>query len=103
MRICERCRQELPDFSFILSTRGASKFCKQCIEDTFAYDNPITYMHIFKELDIPFIQRLWIEAKNNADRNDLDPYRALYIYNAKMKLLSFRDFEYKDSEQFGRL
>lgn len=103
MRICKRCNQQLSETSFMSSTRSISSLCKQCIKDTFVCSDPNTYMNIIKELDIPFIKTIWEYTESSVNKKGFDSYRTLYIYNSRMKLLAFKNFGYKDSEQFRGL
>ena len=70
--------------------------CKECLGQQINHYYPQSFQWVFQTLDYPFLKYEWdILMRRYADRG---AKAVLGRYLSKMKLMSYRNYRYKDSE-----
>ena len=105
-RFCEKCKKvlNLEEFyqCYDLEKKpdGYLNQCKKCL--TMHVDNfdPKTYTWILQEIDVPYIPDEWnkLLARYGRDKSKLTGTTVLGRYLAKMKLVQYKDYHWKDNE-----
>lgn len=104
---CEKCKKTMDDKNFYTSNNlekypnfGKLTQCKNCM--TMHVDNwrPETYLWILEEIDVPYIPDEWnrLMLKYANDAAKVTGTTILGRYLAKMKLVQWKKYRYKDSE-----
>ena len=104
---CEKCKKTMDDKNFYTSNNlerypnfGKLTQCKNCM--TMHVDNwrPETYLWILEEIDVPYIPDEWnrLMLKYANDAAKITGTTILGRYLAKMKLVQWKKYRYKDSE-----
>lgn len=99
MKQCANCGMLLDEKQFLYSHRldrhpdGKQDFCKSCIASSIDIDNEETYMWVLEDADIPYIPYFWNQHK------DSDAIKVIAKYFARMKLCSFRELRFEDTER----
>ena len=108
IRYCPICKKRLkPSDSYTFKDGKKDTYCKDCRLVGCSDSQPWTYFPIMQLFNIPYIEREWLlllerqkqnpKIINNAS-NEIIIYPKIFgKYNAKMRLCSFRDWEFKDS------
>lgn len=99
---CEKCGAELEREQFYISKNldkyppdGRLRICKQCIKDRVDNQDPLTFLEILKEIDIPYIIHEWDSL---IERYSKDDKTIIGRYITKMKLRGFKAYKYTDSD-----
>lgn len=95
---CVKCQLILPlteFWTYKASPPTPCNKCKTCYKNEINPHNIKTILPILKEFNMPFIEDEWERIKK---RHPDKSSQWLGIYISKMKLCSYRGFEYKDSE-----
>ena len=79
-----------------------SSYCKDCLIEIVDLDNIETLRGICEELDIPFIKEDFTLLLNGF-RYELEKRAIIGRYIAKMRLINFYSFHYKDSDHFNEV
>ena len=106
-KICQICGKELPLIEFYYTHRkdiypdGRLTVCRDCLTKTIDINNLSSFIHILREIDIPYFDDIWkrmIESYPTASKKG---YLGKYI--ARMKLISFIALRFKDSPNLEEL
>ena len=106
-KICPSCGEKLTIFDFFLNKDidkypdGRLSICKDCVcRDINIYD-PLTFIPILQELDVPYIQFEWDKYIINAISQDKEPTSRMILgkYLSYMNLRGFRHLRYEDSNR----
>ena len=100
---CEKCRKTLVDTNFYTHKDGSKcKLCKACMTMHVNVFDPSTFTWIFKELDIPWVEKEWNVLRDRAyakDPNKITPQSVIGKYISKMKLKQWKDCGWADTER----
>lgn len=97
--ICEKCRNDWPDWLFPILKGPDSQhkkfetrypICKHCLSSALDENNLEQVKGLCKTLDIPFVKEVWYRTKY--------PDSVFWSYLNKMHLKSWYDFGYQDCE-----
>lgn len=89
-RKCPQCGREKNIEDFYKGRDNIiSSLCRTCILSNIDNNNPDTFLNYLQELDIPYIEDRW------------NIYKNFGRYLSLMRLASYRNFRYSDSEKFG--
>lgn len=83
-------------------SRDKTFYCKYTREEIYSLIdnlNPDTFLPFLKEMDYPYIEDEWNRTLKVAQERGMDKVFGRYI--AKMRLCSFRNFTYNDSERLN--
>lgn len=103
--VCPKCGRNLTiQHNFWKSPRGEKALypiCKDCLTRDVDIKKPSTFLWIFKELDVPFIQRIWIDIckkKYKKDPVKFSPQIAIGVYLRTMSMSQYQEYHYDDTE-----
>ena len=79
---------------------GKLNQCKKCITMHIDNWNPVTYMWILQEVDVPYIPDEWNKLLESygKDKSKVTGMTILGRYLSKMKLKQFKEYRWKDTE-----
>ena len=104
---CIECGQNLPEIDFWEVRIGRNEHkrhnrCKECCLKTIHYYDFETIVPLLKELNFPYIKE---ELERLCFYFDAPPANRMLIsrYLSKMKLMSFRDFTFEDSDMLNEI
>lgn len=82
------------------SNDGKLNQCKKCITMHVDNWNPVTYMWILQEVDVPYIPDEWNKLLESygKDKSKVTGMTILGRYLSKMKLKQFKEYRWKDTE-----
>lgn len=100
--ICNECKQNLPEIEFWEVRIGRNQHirhnkCKECCLKEIDINKIDTLIPLCKELNFPFIKSE-LRHITNYSNLPLDPKLFVGRYLSKMKLASFREYLFEDSD-----
>ena len=103
MNICKICGKEIfPGQAYSFKDGTLDHYHKECRIMNCSDDKPWTYFPIMKEFNIPYIEDVWFQQMitNFKIAINTHSYKSIFgKYLSKMKLPSYRPFEFKDSQE----
>lgn len=105
--ICRECKQNLPEIEFWEVRIGRNQHirhnkCKECCLKEIDINKIDTLIPLCKELNFPFIKSQ-LRHITNFSNLPLDPKLFVGRYLSTMKLASFREYLFEDSEIFNKI
>lgn len=105
---CRECGQDLPETDFWEVRIGRNEHkrfdkCKQCCLKSINIYDYKSIIPLLEELNFPYIQEQLSTIYQRWWDKDPSCQRIISQYLSKMKLASFRDFTFEDSEQLNWL
>ena len=100
---CQKCQKEMDERNFYGYRDGRRvELCKACL--TMHIDNfdPDTFLWILEKLDYPYIEQEWNVIRDKAYSTNpagMTGKTVLGKYISKMKLKSFKDYGWADTER----
>ena len=106
--ICIECGQTLPETDFweVRTSPNEHKRhnrCKECCLKTIDIYDYKSIIPLLQELNFPYIKEQLITTYQRCWDKDPSCRRTISQYLSKMKLMSFRDFTFEDSEHLNWL
>lgn len=104
---CEKCGLT-KDVKEFYSSRNLEKYpdgkmniCKKCATLMVDSWDPDTFLWILEEIDVPYIKDVWDDclAKYGADPEKLTGTTIIGRYLAKMRMVQYNKYHWKDSEE----
>ncbi len=98
VRQCKKCGEKKDYLSFYHYKNSEDRFCicKDCIREQLDIYDTNTFFWVLQELDIPFIEAEW-----NSILERYNDKTVLGRYIARMNLMGFRGFSWKDSDEIN--
>ena len=109
-KMCTKCKKILRLYNYYTYKNGETcDICKKCMVLKVDVSKPETFLPIFEELDVPYIEREWetlrdcIYEKYVDDSTDQKREKIIGRYLAKMRFLrSFKFLTFADSDALNK-
>ena len=104
-KVCPKCGKKKKEDDFYMKRDGnRCDICKQCL--TMYVDNrrPDTFKWILKEIDVPYVEKKWVEQANKAYMKNpakFGPMSVLGTYMRTMRMNQYADYGYADSDKLN--
>lgn len=79
-----------------------TKYTKDEIGQMIDIYNPLTYLPFLEILDVPWIMNEWKKLCNRYGNKENSGRAVFGRYQSKMKLMSFKNFTYADTNKLNR-
>lgn len=104
-KVCARCRKAKDIDKGYYKDKNKQPFdkCKDCMTAHLDVYNPDTYMHLLKEIDVPFVEEKWMGLIDKAYQRDPSKFSHQSIfgkYISSMKLKPWCNYTWADTEKF---
>ena len=101
-KVCTMCGKERRIDTEYWTRKDGSKMdiCKKCAGTNVDIKKPETFLWILKEVDVPFIESLWVNVchkQYNKDPNRFKPPSVLGVYLRVMRTETYKTYHYEDT------
>lgn len=101
--VCTQCgkNRDVNNFYYHKRNGGVADRCKECMCSTIDNRDPSTFVPALKELDFPYIPRLWVEVANEAYMKNPSAFGCKSVlgkYISKFAMFQYRGFGFDDAE-----
>lgn len=102
--VCKECGKNKDSNNHFFHNRDGSwcDRCKECMCGDIDNRDPETFIPVLKEMDFPYVPRLWVEVANQAYMRNPSTFGCKSVlgrYIAKFAMLQYRGLGFEDSEE----
>lgn len=102
--VCEECGKNKDANNYFLHNRDGSwcSRCKDCMCGDIDNRDPDTFVPVLKEMDFPYVPRLWVEIANQAYMKNPSTFGCKSVlgrYVAKFAMFQYRGLGFDDAEE----
>lgn len=103
--LCERCGKRKKEVEFFKRRDGTRcSLCKQCMTAGIDNRNPNSFLWILKELDVPYVEDVWVAKTNEAYIKDPGSFGSMSVigpYVRMMNMMQYNQYRYADSRSLN--